>query len=51
MDAPEYHDEKSRRLQILSAAEIAAIYDLPQFTAEERRQYFTLTANEKAALA
>jgi TnpA family transposase len=38
------------RLKILSDDEIEALYGRPRFTQEEREEYFTLSAEEKAAL-
>jgi hypothetical protein len=38
------------RLTILTIKEIQALYDLPQFTEEERNAYFTLDAREKQQL-
>ena len=43
------HDQ-SKRLSILTAKEIQAIYGLPQFTNEERDAYFTLDPLEKQQL-
>ena len=40
----------SRRLRILGAEEIDALYGRPRFTPEERQEYFTLSPPEKAAL-
>jgi hypothetical protein len=39
------------RLKILSDDEIEALYGRPRFTQEERVEYFTLSAQEKVALA
>ena len=39
------------RLKILSDDEIDALYGRPRFTQEERVEYFTLSAQEKVALA
>jgi hypothetical protein len=41
---------RQKRLQILSADEIEAVYGRPRFTPEERLEYFTLSPVEKAAL-
>ena len=41
----------SRRLHILSASEVEALYGRPQFTDEERAHFFTLTAEELTALS
>ena len=46
----ETNGPKPRRLQILGEEEIAAIYDRPLFTYDERAHYFSLSALEKAAL-
>jgi TnpA family transposase len=43
-----YND--SHRLSILSVEEIQNLYDLPQFTDEERHLYFDLSAPERAAV-
>ncbi len=40
----------SRRLSILTAEEIDALYGLPRFTDEERRRYFELSPAEEAVL-
>lgn len=42
--------EQSKRLTILTAKEMQAIYGLPQFTDEERLAYFTLDSREQSAL-
>jgi TnpA family transposase len=39
-----------KRLRILGAEEIDALYGRPRFTPEERQEYFTLSPPEKAAL-
>jgi len=39
-----------RRLKILGAEEIEALYGLPRFTPDERRHYFGLSAPEKEVL-
>jgi hypothetical protein len=41
---------QSKRLKILSKEEIRNIFDLPDFTSDERREYFSLTAQEKDCL-
>jgi len=51
MNAPDNNDEKSKRLHILTVAEVDAIYGLPQFTAEDRAHFFSLTADEQAVLS
>jgi hypothetical protein len=38
------------RLTILTAKEVQALYDQPQFSDEERDLYFTLDAREKHQL-
>ena len=38
------------RLRILSDDEIDALYGRPRFTQEERNEYFTLSAQERATL-
>jgi len=40
-----------KRLTILGADEIEALYGLPRFTPEERREYFALSPTDLAALA
>src|SRR6185295_18511257 len=44
--APTTAAQRARRLHLLDATEIAALYDRPQFTDEERAYYFTLTPTE-----
>jgi hypothetical protein len=39
-----------KRLRILGAEELDALYGRPRFTPEERQEYFTLSLPEKAAL-
>lgn len=51
MNAPDSDDERSKRLNILTAAEVAAIYSLPQFTVEDRAHFFSLAADDQAALS
>jgi TnpA family transposase len=46
--APTTAAQRAKRLHLLDAAEIAALYDRPQFTDEERAYYFTLTPIEVA---
>ncbi len=41
----------SRRLHILSASEVEALYGRPQFSDEERAHFFTLTAEELTKLS
>lgn len=41
----------SRRLSILSAEEVEALYSLPRFTEDDRRLYFDLSAAEREAVA
>jgi TnpA family transposase len=40
-----------KRLNILGAEELDALYGLPRFTPEERQEYFALSATDLAALA
>src|SRR5712691_11799170 len=40
-----------KRLQILGAEELEALYGLPRFTPEERQEYFALSPPDLAALA
>jgi len=40
-----------KRLYILSASEVEALYGRPQFTDEERTHFFTLTAEELTELS
>ncbi len=46
MNEPEI-EIQSKRLKILSKEEIRNIFDLPDFTSDERREYFYLNAQEK----
>ena len=46
MNALANDDRQSKRLHILPAAEVAALYGLPQFTAEDQPRYFSLTADD-----
>lgn len=46
--APTTAAQRAKRLHLLDVAEIAALYDRPQFTDEERAYYFTLTPSEVA---
>ena len=46
MNEPEI-EIQSKRLKILSKEEIHNIFDLPDFTSDERREYFYLNAQEK----
>jgi TnpA family transposase len=39
-----------KRLYIISVNEVAAIYDLPGFTAEDQAHFFSLSARERAVL-
>ena len=43
-------DNRGKRLVILGHEEVDALYGRPRFTQEERDDYFTLSAQEKAAL-
>ena len=47
---PHTTKENSKRLHIIGANEIAAIYDLPRFSAEDQAHYFSLSAHERAVL-
>ncbi len=38
--------QRAKRLYLLDAAEVAALYDRPHFTDEERAYYFALTSTE-----
>ena len=40
----------SKRLHIIGANEIAAIYDLPRFSTEDQAHFFSLSAHERAVL-
>jgi hypothetical protein len=44
--APTTAAQRTKRLHLLDAAEIAALYDPPHFTDEERADYFALTPTE-----
>jgi hypothetical protein len=46
--APTTAAQRAKRLHLLDATEIAALYDRPQFTDEERAYYFALTPTEIA---
>ena len=48
--APTTAAQRAKRLHLLDATEIAALYDRPQFTDEEQAYYFTLTPTEIAHL-
>ncbi len=39
-----------KRLHIISANEVAALYDLPGFTSEDQAHFFSLSAHERAVL-
>ncbi|MBS0358050.1 MAG: DUF4158 domain-containing protein, partial [Proteobacteria bacterium] len=41
---------RNRRLKILSKSEINELYDLPQFTPDEKNKYFTLTKEENKVM-
>jgi len=43
-------DTSPKRLRILGDDEIEALYGRPRFTDDERREYFSLSATEKAIL-
>jgi hypothetical protein len=40
----------SKRLHIIGANEIAAIYDLPRFSTEDQSHFFSLSAHGRAVL-
>ncbi len=44
--APSTATQRAKRLHLLDAAEVAALYDRPAFTDEERAYYFSLTPTE-----
>ena len=46
--APKTTAQRTKRLHLLDAAEVAALYDCPCFTDEERAYYFALTSTETA---
>lgn len=46
--APTTAAQGTKRLHLLDAAEVAALYDRPCFTDEERAYYFALTPTERA---
>ncbi len=48
--APHNVEDSSKRLHIISANEVAVIYDLPKFTAEDQAHFFSLSAHERAVL-
>jgi len=48
--APHNVEGSSKRLHIIGANEVAAIYDLPKFTAEDQAHFFSLSAHERAML-
>jgi hypothetical protein len=41
---------RTKRLHLLAAADVAALYDRPSFTDDERTHYFTLVPMEVALL-
>lgn len=43
-------DTQQKRIKILSDAEIADLYALPRFSAEERAEHFSLSLQEKLLL-
>jgi hypothetical protein len=49
--APTTAAQRTKRLHLLDAAEIAALYDRPRFTDEERAYYFALTPYRNCAHA
>ena len=44
-------EERTRRLQILDEAEVAALFELPSFNDEQRAVYFSLSAQEELLLS
>ena len=48
--SPHNDEDSSRRLHILSANEVASLYCLPRFTAEDQARFFSLSADERAVL-
>jgi len=42
--------ENSKRLHIIGANEVAAIYDLPRFTTEDQANFFSLSAHSSQLL-
>ena len=48
--APQNDKGGSKRLHIIGANEIAAIYDLPRFSTEDQSLFFSLSAHERAVL-
>jgi TnpA family transposase len=47
---PQNDEGGSKRLYIIGANEIASIYDLPRFSAEDQSHFFSLSAHERAVL-
>jgi hypothetical protein len=47
---PQNDKSGSKRLHIIDANEIAAIYDLPGFSTEDQAHFFSLSAHERAVL-
>ena len=39
--------EKTKRIKILRKEELSALYDLPQFTEDEQKHFFSLSPEEK----
>ncbi len=48
--APDNAEDGSKRLHIISATEVAAMYGLPGFTSEDQARFFSLSARERAVL-
>jgi TnpA family transposase len=48
--APVTAAQGAKRLHLLDTAEVAALYDRPRFTDEERADYFALTSTETALM-
>jgi len=42
--------ENSKRLHVIGANEVAAIYDLPRFTTEDQANFFSLSAHSSQLL-
>jgi len=47
---PHTAKENPKRLHIIGANEVAAIYDLPRFNTEDQANFFSLSAHERAVL-
>ena len=42
--------EKTKRIKILGREELSALYDLPQFSEDEQKHFFSLSPEEKLSL-